>query len=105
MCIRDSVSPPPTSASHTERNRFLSPSSTSCRQLKDVYKRQWQARYDLDLAPFGLPGLSFMARYVSGRAIDGSHAPVSYTHLLWNAALRLAYQPALKSAKRYSGAG
>ncbi|MBM2607475.1 OprD family outer membrane porin, partial [Pseudomonas sp. BIS1] len=27
------------------------------------------------LAPFGLPGLSFMARYVSGRAIDGSHAP------------------------------
>ncbi|WP_238576432.1 OprD family outer membrane porin, partial [Pseudomonas aeruginosa] len=38
-------------------------------------ERSWQARYDLDLAPFGLPGLSFMARYVSGRAIDGSHAP------------------------------
>lgn len=35
----------------------------------------WQARYDLDLGTLGIPGLSFMARYVSGRGIDGSHAP------------------------------
>lgn len=39
------------------------------------HERSWQARYDLDLATFGLPGLSFMARYVSGRAIDGTQAP------------------------------
>ncbi|WP_371355910.1 OprD family porin [Pseudomonas chlororaphis] len=38
-------------------------------------ERSWQARYDLDLGALGIPGLSFMARYVSGRGIDGSHAP------------------------------
>ncbi|MCJ8207853.1 OprD family porin [Pseudomonas sp. RGM2987] len=38
-------------------------------------ERSWQARYDLDLGTFGIPGLSFMARYVTGRGIDGSHAP------------------------------
>ncbi len=40
------------------------------------HERSWQARYDLDLATFGVPGLTFMARYVSGRGIDGSKAPV-----------------------------
>lgn len=29
-------------------------------------ERSWQARYDLDFAPFGMPGLSFFTRYVSG---------------------------------------
>lgn len=29
-------------------------------------ERSWQARYDLDLAKFGIPGLSFMTRYISG---------------------------------------
>lgn len=38
-------------------------------------ERSWQARYDLDLGAFGVPGLSLMARYVSGRGIDGRHAP------------------------------
>nr|BFE97604.1 hypothetical protein GCM10020185_81400 [Pseudomonas brassicacearum subsp. brassicacearum] len=38
-------------------------------------ERSWQARYDLDLGTLGVPGLSFMARYVTGRGIDGSHAP------------------------------
>ena len=38
-------------------------------------ERSWQARYDLDLGAFGLPGLNFMTRYVSGSHIDGSHAP------------------------------
>ncbi|MBD9465748.1 OprD family porin [Pseudomonas sp. Pdm06] len=38
-------------------------------------ERSWQARYDLDLGTLGIPGLSFMARYVTGRGIDGSHAP------------------------------
>ncbi|XXE96586.1 OprD family porin [Pseudomonas sp. D1-2] len=38
-------------------------------------ERSWQARYDLDLGAMGVPGLSFMARYVTGHRIDGSHAP------------------------------
>ncbi|MBP5946884.1 MULTISPECIES: OprD family porin [unclassified Pseudomonas] len=38
-------------------------------------ERSWQARYDLDLGAFGIPGLKFMTRYVSGSHIDGTHAP------------------------------
>ncbi len=38
-------------------------------------ERSWQARYDLDFGAFGVPGLSFMTRYVSGSQIDGTHAP------------------------------
>jgi hypothetical protein len=39
------------------------------------HERSWQVRYDLDFGTFGLPGLKFMTRYVSGRRIDGSQAP------------------------------
>lgn len=39
------------------------------------HERSWQARYDLDLGVFGVPGLSFMTRYVNGLGIDGTHAP------------------------------
>lgn len=38
-------------------------------------ERSWQARYDLDLGAFGIPGLKFMTRYVTGNHIDGTHAP------------------------------
>jgi len=38
-------------------------------------ERSWQARYDLNMATFGVPGLSFMTRYVSGSGIDGTHTP------------------------------
>jgi hypothetical protein len=38
-------------------------------------ERSWQARYDLDLGSYGVPGLKFMTRYVNGRGIDGTHAP------------------------------
>lgn len=38
-------------------------------------ERSWQARYDLDMSRLGVPGLSLMARYVSGSGIDGSRAP------------------------------
>ncbi|WP_191487168.1 OprD family porin [Pseudomonas sp. FEN] len=31
-----------------------------------------QARYDIKMAEYGIPGLSFMARYVHGTGIDGS---------------------------------
>ncbi|MFV3308199.1 OprD family porin [Pseudomonas sp. NY15181] len=38
-------------------------------------EHSWQARYDLDLGVFGVPGLNVMTRYVRGSGIDGSHAP------------------------------
>ncbi|CAG8866222.1 Porin D [Pseudomonas fluorescens] len=38
-------------------------------------ERSWQVRYDLDLTAFGIPGLKFMTRYVTGDQIDGTHAP------------------------------
>lgn len=37
-------------------------------------EKSWQARYDLDMAPYGVPGLSFMARYITGEDIDGTKA-------------------------------
>lgn len=40
-----------------------------------AHERSWQARYDFDLGAFGIPGLNFMTRYVSGSHIDGTHAP------------------------------
>jgi len=40
-----------------------------------AHERSWQARYDLDLGPYGIPGLNFMTRYVKGNQIDGTHAP------------------------------
>lgn len=33
-------------------------------------ERSWQARYDLDMASYGIPGLSFMTRYVTGDRIS-----------------------------------
>lgn len=38
-------------------------------------ERSWQLRYDLDMTSLGISGLSLMARYVTGRGIDGSQAP------------------------------
>ncbi|MHC8394851.1 OprD family porin [Pseudomonas sp. LB3P93] len=40
-----------------------------------AHESSWQARYDLDLSTFGIPGLTFMTRYVMGSQIDGTHAP------------------------------
>ncbi|SDI09102.1 imipenem/basic amino acid-specific outer membrane pore [Pseudomonas delhiensis] len=36
-------------------------------------ERSWQARYDLAMDTYGVPGLSFMARYINGTNIDGEH--------------------------------
>ncbi|NVZ70317.1 OprD family porin [Pseudomonas costantinii] len=33
-------------------------------------EKSWQARYDLNMATFGVPGLSFMTRYVTGSGAD-----------------------------------
>lgn len=35
-------------------------------------ERSWQVRYDLDLAGFGVPGLSVMTRYLRGSNIDNN---------------------------------
>lgn len=36
-------------------------------------EKSWQARYDLNMAAFGIPGLNLAALYVRGFDIDGSH--------------------------------
>src|SRR3989344_6031909 len=33
-------------------------------------ERSWQGRYDIDMATYGVPGLSFMTRYITGDNID-----------------------------------
>ena len=33
-------------------------------------EKSWQARYDINMAEFGVPGLSFMTRYIRGTAAD-----------------------------------
>ncbi|WP_369958976.1 OprD family porin [Pseudomonas benzenivorans] len=33
-------------------------------------ERSWQARYDLNMASYGVPGLSFMTRYITGDNIE-----------------------------------
>ena len=35
-------------------------------------EKSWQVRYDLNMAPYGVQGLTFMTRYVSGDDIDGT---------------------------------
>lgn len=40
-------------------------------------EKSWQLRYDLDMASYGVPGLSFMARYVRGSDIDSSNTDPS----------------------------
>lgn len=46
-------------------------------------EKSWQARYDLNMASYGVPGLSFMTRYATGDNIDGTRTPVGslYTGL------------------------
>ena len=50
---------------------------TNAVQLSDFNapnEQSWQARYDLGMTPWGMPGLVFSAAYVRGSQIDGSHA-------------------------------
>ncbi|WP_166358626.1 OprD family porin [Pseudomonas akapageensis] len=42
-------------------------------------ERSWMVRYDLDMAAFGVPGLSFMTRYGKGTGADYSNANAVYT--------------------------
>ncbi|CAD5376374.1 Porin D [Pseudomonas sp. OF001] len=43
-------------------------------------EKSWQLRYDLDMASYGVPGLSFMARYITGEDIDGTKATGAYSY-------------------------
>ncbi|MBD8200490.1 OprD family porin [Pseudomonas viridiflava] len=36
-------------------------------------EKSWQVRYDLNMSPYGVPGLSFMTRYIRGTDIDGTN--------------------------------
>jgi imipenem/basic amino acid-specific outer membrane pore len=40
-------------------------------------EKSWQVRYDLNMTPYGVPGLSFMARYLNGDDIDGTKVSAS----------------------------
>lgn len=45
-------------------------------------ERSWQARYDINMAEYGVPGLSFMTRYIVGDNIDvGSGSDASEREL------------------------
>lgn len=72
-------------------------------------ERSWQLRYDLDLAPFGVPGLGFMTRYIRGDHIDDSHhrGPGSYQRYgeagkRWERDIELRYVVQSGSAKDLS---
>ena len=39
-------------------------------------EQSWGIRYDLNMASYGVPGLSFMTRYINGSDINGTHTPV-----------------------------
>ena len=41
-------------------------------------EKSWQARYDLNMATLGVPGLSFMARYIYGSGIDAPSINTAY---------------------------
>ncbi|PVZ42627.1 OprD family porin [Pseudomonas sp. CC120222-01a] len=41
-------------------------------------ERSWMLRYDLDMATYGVPGLSFMTRYAKGTDADYSNANAFY---------------------------
>lgn len=41
-------------------------------------ERSWMVRYDLDMRPYGVPGLSFMTRYGRGSGADYSNANAVY---------------------------
>ncbi|AIR88896.1 OprD family porin [Pseudomonas cremoricolorata] len=41
-------------------------------------ERSWMLRYDLDMSAYGIPGLSFMTRYVRGSGADYANANAFY---------------------------
>lgn len=47
-------------------------------------EQSWQLRYDLDLAAFGIPGLTFMTRYIRGSGMDNSDSNNPYYRRIGN---------------------
>lgn len=62
------------SAGDTADSIFLN-NSVQFSDFNGPGEKSWQARYDLNMASYGVPGLGFMVRYVSGEDIDGTHMP------------------------------
>lgn len=56
---------------------ILLPNAAQFSDFNGPQERSWQLRYDLALATYGVPGLTFMSRYVRGWSIDGSHVAAS----------------------------
>ncbi|HBX55549.1 MAG TPA: outer membrane porin, OprD family, partial [Pseudomonas sp.] len=52
-------------------------------------ERSWQARYDFDFSQVGVPGLSFMTRYITGS--DAQIAGSSDTGGEWERDIELKY--------------
>jgi imipenem/basic amino acid-specific outer membrane pore len=48
-------------------------------------EKSWRLRYDLNLATFGVPGLTFMTRYIRGSEVDGSHLPAGSPYAYYGA--------------------
>lgn len=74
-------------------------------------ERSYRLQYDLDASSFGMPGLSFMTRYVKGTGGDGRHADVNgayafYTDMQdgqeWERDLQVAYVVQAGAAKDLS---
>ncbi|SPO54671.1 Porin D (fragment) [Pseudomonas sp. JV551A1] len=49
------------------------PNSVQYSDFNGPGEKSWQARYDLNMVSYGVPGLSFMIRYLHGSNIDGTH--------------------------------
>lgn len=71
--------------------------------FSEANEKSWQIKYEADFAPYGLPGLSLMARYIYGWDIDNSRSNNPYytkrhvydtnidtTH--WERDIQLAYK-------------
>ena len=54
-------------------------------------ERSWQARYDLDMSSYGVPGLKFMTRYITGDNISTSSDREGKEHE-WNFETRYTVQ-------------
>lgn len=49
------------------------PNSVQYSDFNGPGEKSWQLRYDVNMATYGVPGLSFMVRHLRGYDIDGTH--------------------------------
>jgi len=60
---------------------ILLPNSVQYSDFNGPGEKSWQLRYDLNMAGYGVPGLTFMLRHLRGRDIDGTHSTQgAYAH-------------------------